>query len=110
MCKMLLCIGSVLTNCICADSQTDTIAGLLKSDFLGPWRATDLKCWLSVPFFWYHKGSGLWICRSLPWSTYLYTYISDIVYPTIVRIMKHIVWEKYTAHIVSDGSIVYRND
>jgi len=24
--------------------------------------------------------------------------------------MKHIVWEKYTAHIVSDGSIVYRND
>jgi len=33
MCKMLLCIGSVLTDCICAASQTDTIGGLLKSDF-----------------------------------------------------------------------------
>ena len=34
VCKMLLCIGSVLTDCICTASQTDTIAGLLKSDFL----------------------------------------------------------------------------
>ena len=51
VCKMLLCIGSVLTDRICDASQTDTIAGLLKSDFLGPWRATDLKCWLPEWFF-----------------------------------------------------------
>jgi len=33
VCKMLLCIGSLLTDCICAASHIDTIAGLLKSDF-----------------------------------------------------------------------------
>jgi len=30
---MLLCIGSVFTDCIFVASQTDTITGLLKSDF-----------------------------------------------------------------------------
>ena len=32
---VLLCIGSVLTDCICTAGQTDIIARLLKSDFRG---------------------------------------------------------------------------